>query len=237
MNLQQSLSVTPSRNVIGDYRGRAKPEEIVVVSGHADSWDLSQGATDDGIGVVMSYQVPRIFQKLRLIPKRTIRTIFWTGEEFGGIGAKQYVKNHKEELGKYSTVLEADFGCFHTRGYTFSGPGKYGCILDQVMRLLGDELGLLKLSQVDGKKNVNEHPKKIPNSLTTDIREFFLEGIPGANLNGDTDDTHKYFWYHHTQADTIGAVDTKLLDKCMALYATTAYVMADLDDMMPRTDL
>lgn len=137
-----SSGTTESRNIIGDYKGIEKPDEFVVLSGHIDSWDVGQGALDDGVGVVLTSEAINLFKTLKLQPRRTIRTIYWTAEEMGLFGGKQYVKEHKDSMGKYAAALEADFGCLKAMGYIFSGDSKIGCFLAEVMNLMSSRANL-----------------------------------------------------------------------------------------------
>ena len=118
MTIINSVTSPSSRNVMGDYQGKTKPQEIVVVSGHVDGWS-SEASQDDGVGVILSLEVPRLLKKMNLNPKRTIRSVFWTSEEMGLLGSMAYVKAHKAELANYSAMLEADLGCFKPMGYLF----------------------------------------------------------------------------------------------------------------------
>jgi len=220
INLQQILTNSVSRNVVGELEGMEKSDEIVIISGHADTWDLSQGAQDDGIGLMLSYEVSKVLQKLQLVPKRTIRTVFWTGDEFGVFGAKHYVKRNQAELPKISSALIADAGCFKPSGFTFGGTVEYGCIISEILKLL--------------KNGINATVQRSAfKELASDTDPFFHKGIPVAIMDGDTK-KNKYYFYHHTPADTMSVVNSRKLDKCLALYATTAYVIADMKNMMPK---
>src|SRR5436190_19020137 len=110
-----------SANVIGELRGRERPNEIVVVSGHLDSWDVGAGATDDGGGCIVSWEALRIMKKLNLRPRRTVRVVLWTNEENGGRGGLAYRDQHRAELAKHVLMLESDGGVFRPLGFGFSG--------------------------------------------------------------------------------------------------------------------
>src|SRR5207253_5605782 len=111
----------PSANVIGEIRGRERPEEIVVVSGHLDSWDVGDGASDDGAGCVVTWEALRLMKKLKLRPRRTVRLVLWTNEENGGRGGLAYRDQHRAELARHVMMLESDTGVFRPRGFGFSG--------------------------------------------------------------------------------------------------------------------
>src|SRR6267154_4272888 len=110
-----------SANVIGEIRGREKPDEIVVVSGHLDSWDVGAGATDDGGGCVVSWEALRIMKKLNMRPRRTVRVVLWTNEENGGRGGLAYRAQHRAELARHVLMMESDGGVFRPNGFGFSG--------------------------------------------------------------------------------------------------------------------
>ena len=109
----QMLSDTVSYNVVADLKGSEHPEQIVIISGHLDSWDLGTGAIDDGAGVVMAMQTVHILRELNLHPKRTIRFIAWMGEEYGGIGGKAYAKDHVTEMLNHFAAIESDHRAGH----------------------------------------------------------------------------------------------------------------------------
>src|SRR6185369_2757897 len=110
-----------SANVVAEIRGRERPEEIVVVSGHLDSWDVGAGATDDGGGCVVSWEALRIMKKLNLRPRRTVRLVLWTNEENGGRGGLAYRDRHRAELSRHVAMIESDNGVFRPLGFGFSG--------------------------------------------------------------------------------------------------------------------
>src|ERR1700730_2740175 len=112
----QTLPDVESANVIGDFKGSEHPEQVVIVSGHLDSWDLGTGAIDDGAGVAVSMEVANLIQKLRLKPKRTIRVIAWMNEENGLAGSKQYAKDHEKEIQNHFAAMETDGGAGHPIG-------------------------------------------------------------------------------------------------------------------------
>src|SRR5437870_1823402 len=112
----QILPDVESASVIGDIKGSEHPEQIVVVSGHLDSWDLGTGAIDDGAGVAVSMEAANLVQKLRLRPKRTIRVIAWMNEENGLAGSKTYEKDHDSEMGNHFAAMETDSGAGHPLG-------------------------------------------------------------------------------------------------------------------------
>jgi carboxypeptidase Q len=245
MSSQNGENAT-TRNLIGDYVGSKNPEEYVLISGHIDSWDVGkiflalfipsytnqslifkgQGALDDGYGVILSVKAVEVLRALGLQPRRSIRTIIWSAEEVGKVplGAEQYMKKHFEELkNNYSIFLEADSGIFDANGLIFNGTAEAGCIVAQVLKLL--------------EPNVISKTKLFPHfpRLKTDIVPLMqATGVPGALIATNAD---KYFWFHHSNADTVTAIDTKDLDICFALYTSVAYVLADVGFMLPRVEI
>lgn len=208
---------TTSRNVIGDYTGRERDDEFVMLAGHSDSWDSGEGVLDDGIGPILALETVQLLKRLGLQPRRTIRAAFFTGEEAGLFGAKRYAEDHKDEMVKYSAVLEADYGCLQATGLLFSGTPEATCITYEIMKLYQSRTNATSLIRVRG--------------MPTDIYLMNRAGVPGIVLNGDDG---RYMWYHHTEADAMTALEPNELDKCLAVWASTAYVIADLAEKLPR---
>jgi len=199
-----------SANVIGEIRGREKPDEIVVVSGHLDSWDVGAGATDDGGGCVVTWEALRIMKKLNMRPRRTIRVVLWTNEENGGRGGLAYRDQHRAELARHVLMLESDSGVFRPIGFGFTGsdPAR------ETVKAIATLLTGIAADQVS------------PGGGGADIGPSMQEGhIPGMSLDVDGS---KYFLIHHTPADTIDKIDPVEMAKCAATVAVMAYVVADL---------
>jgi carboxypeptidase Q len=199
-----------SANVVGEIRGREKPDEIVVVSGHLDSWDVGAGATDDGGGCVVTWEALRIMKKLNLRPRRTVRVVLWTNEENGGRGGQAYRDQHREELSKHVLMMESDGGVFRPLGFGFTGndTGR------DTVRAIATLLTGIAADQI------------APGGGGADIGPSAQEGhIPAMSLEVDGS---KYFLIHHTQADTIDKIDPVEMAKCAAAVAVMAYVVADL---------
>jgi len=199
-----------SANVVGEIRGREKPDEIVVVSGHLDSWDVGAGATDDGGGCVVSWEALRILKKLNLRPRRTIRLVLWTNEENGGRGGLAYRDRHRSELGRHVMMMESDSGVFRPLGFGFSGS-------DRARQTVAAIAGLLTGLGAD---------QIVLNGEGADIAPSAQEGhIPTMSL--EVDDS-KYFLIHHTEADTIDKIDPVEMARCAAAVTVMAYIVADL---------
>jgi hypothetical protein len=212
----QTLPHVPSYNVIADWKGSVHPEQVVIVSGHLDSWDLGTGAIDDGAGVAVSMQVIHLMQKLGLHPKRTIRFIAWMDEESGSEGAATYAEEHKSELADQIAAFESDLGCDHPTGLIYAGKPALAEWLRPVAHVL-DPIGasLLQPSEEAGE----------------DIAAIVSQGVPGL---APMQDARFYFNYHHTAADTFDKVDPVHLAENAAVMAVSAYGIADATEKVPR---
>ncbi|XP_021072366.1 carboxypeptidase Q isoform X2 [Mus pahari] len=212
----QTYPDTDSFNTVAEITGSMYPEEVVLVSGHLDSWDVGQGALDDGGGAFISWEALSLVKDLGLRPKRTLRLVLWTAEEQGGIGASQYYELHKANVSKYSLVMEADSGTFLPTGLQFTGSDKARAIMKEVMNLL-QPLNVTKVFR---------------NGEGTDINFWIQAGVPGASLR---DDLYKYFFFHHSHGDTMTVMDPKQMNVAAAVWAVVAYVVADMEEMLPRS--
>ncbi|PYK37189.1 MAG: peptidase M28 family protein [Verrucomicrobia bacterium] len=212
----QQLPDVESANVIGDIKGTEHPEQIVIVSGHLDSWDLATGATDDGAGVVVSMETANLIQKLHLKPKRTIRVIAWMNEENGLRGSKQYAKNHEKEWSNHFAVMETDGGAGHPLGLNVKGK-------PEIKKMLAPVLATLQESGAGG-TNFVEH-------VGADIEPMEEANIPAFS---PIQDSRFYFNYHHTAADTLDKIMPKELGENSAVVAVAAYALANLEQPLPR---
>lgn len=204
-----------SRNVVSQINGSHYPDEIVVVGGHIDSWDVGQGAHDDGGGCIAAWEVIRLIKELGLRPKRTIRCVLWTNEENGGKGNKAYRDMHMDELNDHVLAIESDGGVFAPTGFGFTGSNEAKEIVKEIHELMKP----IKAN------NITDWGR------AADVAPLNDEGIPVMSLNVDGS---KYFWYHHTNADTFDKVDYHEFNKCVAAMAIMAFVVADLDAPLPR---
>lgn len=211
----QALPDVPSRNVIGELKGREFPDEVVVMGGHIDSWDVGRGAMDDAGGVVAAWEALRILKRLGLQPRRTIRVVGWVNEENGTRGGLAYRDAHKAEAEKHVLAMESDDGVFKPLGFGFTGSDAAMAIMRQVGALL-EPMGANKVEKGGG---------------GADIGPIMGLGVPGVGLNTVQD---KYFWFHHTEADTVDKLDPKEVAQCAALMAIVSYVIADLPTKLPR---
>lgn len=212
----ESFGNTSSRNVVAEIVGRERPEEIVVVSGHIDSWDVGQGAQDDGGGCLVAWEAVRLMKRLGLRPRRTVRVVLWTNEENGTRGAKAYVKQHADQLDKHVLAIESDTGIGRPYGFAFTGSDSAGVRVREIGNQL-EKLGSDKITLGAG---------------GADVRHLLMAGgVPIMDLNVDRT---KYFWYHHTHADTVDKIDPSAFRKCVATMAVMAYLVADLEESLPR---
>ncbi|MFL3664953.1 MAG: M28 family metallopeptidase [Verrucomicrobiota bacterium] len=204
-----------SHNVVAEIPGTEKPEEIVIVSGHIDSWDVGQGAMDDGGGCLAAWEAARLMLKLGLRPKRTVRVVLWTNEENGIRGAIQYAKRHEATLVKHTLAIESDAGVFRPTGFGFLGSGRGMEIIREVAKLL-DPIGSGSIAK---------------GCRGADVLKLVRGGVPVMHLEVERE---KYFWFHHTDADTIDKLDPAEFNRCVAAMAVMAYVIADLPETLPR---
>jgi carboxypeptidase Q len=211
----QTLPDAQSRNVIAELRGHEKPDEIVVMGGHIDSWDVGTGAVDDAGGVVAAWDAIRLMKKLGLQPRRTIRVVGWTNEENGLRGGSAYREQHLAEVDKHVLAIESDGGVFKPLGFGFTGSDSAFATVQQIGRLL-DRIGAGRITRGGG---------------GADIGPIMRDGVPGMSLSVVTD---KYFWYHHSPADTVDKLDPQEVGLCTAALAIVAYIIADLPQPLPR---
>jgi hypothetical protein len=212
----QLLPDVESANVVADLRGRARPDEVVVIGGHMDSWDLGSGAIDDGAGVAISMEAMRLLKKLDVHPKRTIRAVLFMNEENGNRGGKGYFDAHGSELERHVAAIESDSGAGRPLGFEVSA-GAGG--VDRV-RALASRLSVL-----------TDAPKAKEGGGGVDIDPMRQAGVP---LLGLRQDMTYYFDWHHTAADTLDKVEPRdLVDNVVAM-AFMAYALAETDPPLPR---
>ncbi len=204
-----------SRNVIGQINGTTHPDEIVVVGGHIDSWDVGQGAHDDGGGCIAAWEAVRLIKELGLKPKRTIRCVMWTNEENGGKGNQAYRDMHMDELKNHVLAIESDGGVFAPEGFGFTGSDKAREIIADIHQLM---------------KPIQAHTLS-KGGRAADVSPLNDEGVPVMSLKVDGS---KYFWYHHTNADTFDKVDFYEFNRCVAAMAIMSFIVADLEEPLPR---
>jgi len=212
----RTLPDAPSRNVVAELRGREKPDEVVVIGGHIDSWDVGQGAMDDAGGVVAAWEAVRVMKALGLRPRRTIRVVGWTNEESGTRGGRAYRATHAADVEKHVFALESDNGVFRPYGIAVVGTDSAMAMLRRIAPLL-QRIGADSVTRGEGE---------------ADIDPLLEAGVPGAGLHVDGT---RYFWFHHTNADTPDKLDPREVAQCVATMAVYAYVLAEMPETLPRT--
>lgn len=202
----ETLPDAPSFNVVGELRGTQYPDEIIVVGGHLDSWDLGQGAHDDGTGCVQSIEVLRIYKAMGYKPKRTIRAVMFMNEENGLRGGVEYANQAKLKNERHIAAMESDRGGFTPRGFTLPSDAKAKEKIRSWKPLL-EPYGLSDFSQEGG---------------GADISPLAPQGVP---LMGFLPDSQRYFNYHHTSEDTFDKVDKRELELGAASMAALLYLI------------
>jgi len=212
----QTLPDAPSYNVIADLKGSERPDEVVIVSGHLDSWDLGRGAIDDGAGVAVSMETPFILKQLGLQPKRTIRFIAWMNEENGGRGSAGYAEEQKNKMANHFGAIEADLGASHPVGFVFAGKQEAVPFFTPILNVLW--------SQGAGIAQVQAN-------VGSDVGPMTQRGVPSF---APYFDQRTYFLYHHTAADTFDKIVPKELAENASVVAVLAYGLANLEQPLPR---
>jgi hypothetical protein len=211
-----------SGDVIGEIPGRERPEEVVVLGGHIDSWDVGQGAQDDGSGIIASLQAVALIKKLGLQPRRTIRVAFWVNEENGGRGAQAYRDWLGTDVRNHVAAIEMDGGAETPRGFGYGTAGGRGgkqasTAAQQESMLLLQQIG--KLLERVGAGSIT------PGGGGSDISPLMAQGVPGLGVQ--TSGGH-YFDWHHTESDTLDKVDPEDFRKNIAALAVMSYLLADM---------
>jgi Zn-dependent M28 family amino/carboxypeptidase len=213
-----------SANVIGELRGSTNPEEIVLIGGHLDSWDVGQGAQDDGGGVVTSLEAVAHLKRLGLRPRRTIRVVFFTNEENGLRGAAAYREQHLAELPNHVLAIETDGGLERPIGLGLAmSPERGGEPTPRHLAAAEKLRGVLSLLGGIG-ANTLKH-----GGGGADIDPMKKDGVLVASV--ETVGT-RYFEWHHTDADTIDKIDKDDFNKHVAALAVVLYVVADMPERL-----
>ena len=212
----QTLPDADGYNVIADWKGTEHPEQVVVVSGHLDSWDLGTGAIDDGAGVAVSMQAIHLMNELKIHPRRTVRMIAWMSEEEGSEGAAQYMREHAAEMGNHVGAIESDLGADHPTGIYYAGKPELGNWLRPIAEIL----------DANGAGTLVNAPE-----TGEDISGMTEKGVPSF---APVQDSRFYFNYHHTAADTFDKIDKKHLNENAAIMTVLAYALADSPEPAAR---
>ncbi len=212
----QTLPDAVSHNVIADLRGSELPDEVVIVSGHLDSWDLGTGALDDACGVAVAMQVPYLLNKLKIRPKRTIRVIAYMNEENGLVGGNEYARAERENIADHFAAIESDLGASRPLGILFAGNRDALPFFDPILDILRHHgSGLIRMESGVG----------------ADIDPLTRQGVPSF---APWFDMRTYFNYHHTAADTFDKVDPDDLAKVGSVMAVLGYGLANMERPLPR---
>jgi hypothetical protein len=197
-----------SANVIAEIRGSEHPQEIVLISGHLDSWDLATGAIDDGSGVAMVMETMRLIKEMNLKPRRTIRCVLFMNEENGTRGGKQYADDHKDSLAQHVAAIETDAGA--------AAPRSFATTLDAA--------GIEALMPFTAAlKTLGAHSFMAGQHTGSDTEYLTSKGVTGFGL---TPDSRHYFDYHHSPADTLDKIDPKELAQDSAAVAALSWALA-----------
>jgi carboxypeptidase Q len=213
----QTLPDADSHNVIVDWPGRERPDEVVIVSGHLDSWDLAQGAIDDGAGVTSAMGVVQTLKSLNLHARRTIRFIAWMNEENGTAGAQAYFAANSATLARHIAAIESDDGAGRPLGVLAHAVPEAASILKPMMAALAP----LGASVADFRNG----------GVGSDVEPLDAAGIPTF---APLVDSRTYFDYHHSAADTLDKVDPDNIRRQVAVLAVMAYYLAEMPNPLPR---
>jgi hypothetical protein len=216
-------------DIIGEIPGRDHPEEVVVLGGHVDSWDVGRGAQDDGSGIMASLEAVALIKKLGLQPRRTIRVVFWVNEENGGRGGEAYREWLGDKIRNHVAAIEMDGGAETPRGFGYgSGGGRGGRRGGENTPAgpsSGEQQSLGTLQQIGKLLDRIGAGEIAPGGGGSDIAPLMRDGVPG--LGERTSGAH-YFDWHHTEADTLDKVDPEDFRKNIAALAVMSYVLADM---------
>jgi carboxypeptidase Q len=205
-----------SFNVIGELRGSELPDEIVLVGGHFDSWDVGTGASDDGVGCIVTWEAARLMKKLGIRPRRTVRVVLFTNEENGIRGGNAYRDAYAGDAHKHVLAIESDSGVFAPARLGFTGSEA----ATKMMAEIGSLLAPLQLSRIG------------PGGGGADIGPIAAVGkVPMMAYQGDST---RYFTIHHTPADTVDRITPDEVSKAAAALSVVTYVVADARERLPR---
>src|SRR5208282_529959 len=213
----QKLPDETGYNVIADLKGSEHPEQIVVVSGHLDSWDLGTGAIDDGAGVVIAMETAEILQRLHLRPARTLRVIAWIDEETGGAGSKAYSVEYSSDFAHHVAAVESDAGAAHPLGFDVKATPPAVDALRPVQGVL-QSIGATVFQ-----------PSTYPPGADIAAMSDF-----GVSAFGVMQDSRTYFNYHHSAADTLDKIVPSELRENAAAMAVLAYALTNMKEPLPR---
>jgi carboxypeptidase Q len=214
----QTLPDADSYNVVAEVKGREKPQEVVLLGAHLDSWDVGTGAHDDGAGVAMVMEAARLISKVTPAPRRTVRVVLFMNEENGLKGGKAYAEAHAAELPNHVAALEMDSGGFRPLGVQLrAGPGGEALVKPWLRPLEALGAAALLPGEAGGADISPLLPARVP--------------FVGVRVDGA-----RYFDVHHSQADTLDKVDPKDLAQSTAAVTWVAYMLAEVPGVLPRPE-
>lgn len=226
MEAKNEEGVFQSHNLVGELRGSKHPEEIILVGGHLDSWDVGPqtGTIDDAAGVMVCFEAVRLLINKGLTPLRTVRFVAWVGEEFGdqdSKGSLHYAKQHQSEMDNHIVAFESDLGTTDIFGFGYSGGAKGYNLVKMVSELFFREIGSNTLSRT---------------GVMSDTSPMFTNHkVPAMkNLVTDTPDNEFYFTYDHSAGDTVNVLNPDDMDRNVASIASMFYILADVPWRLPR---
>jgi carboxypeptidase Q len=205
-----------SFNVVGEIKGSERPDEIVLAGGHFDSWDPGTGASDDGVGCIVTWEAARLMKKLNIRPKRTVRVVLFTNEENGLRGGNAYRDQHAKEAANHVFAVESDSGVFAPARLGFTGSEAARKLIGEIATLLAP-IGMSEIAGGGGGADIGP--------IAT------LGKVPMMAYGGDST---KYFTIHHTPADTVDRIDPQEVSKAAASLAAMIYVVADMPQALPK---
>ena len=205
-----------SANVVGELVGRERPDEIVLVGCHLDSWDVGSGASDDGAGCIATWEAARLMKRLNIRPRRTVRVVLFTNEENGLRGANAYAERYASAAANHVFALESDSGVFAPAALGFSGSAAARATMQQIGTLL-TPLAMSEITTGGG---------------GADIGPIAQAGnVPTMAYLGDAS---RYFVIHHTAADTVERIAPEEMSKAAAAIAVVTYAVAEMPERLPR---
>jgi len=226
----------PSHNVMGEIRGSEKPEEVVVLGGHIDSWDIGEGANDDGSGIMATFEAVALIKKLGLHPKRTIRVVFWVNEENGGAGGRAYREMVGDKIAKHVAAIEMDGGAEKPLGFGFGAfSGRRRATANAMPDPEGGNIpppsaaAFARVEEIGKLLESLDAGKVSPGGGGSDIEPLMTGGVPGLGVR--TVGTH-YFDWHHTDADSFDKLVLNEFQANVASLAVMSYVLADMPERL-----
>jgi carboxypeptidase Q len=219
VRLRMEAHVEPdaeSANVVGELVGRERPDEVVLVGCHFDSWDAATGASDDAVGCIVTWEGLRLMKKLGIQPRRTVRLVLFTNEENGLRGGNAYRDAYLNDADKHVFAIESDSGVFAPARLAFTGSESARRVIAEIATLLAP---------------IDMHSVG-PGGGGADIGPIAQAGhVPMMAYAGDAS---KYFTIHHTPADTVDRILPSEVSKAAASLAVMAYVVAEMPEKLPK---